>query len=121
LKDFFTSTHRALKLGGSFSSVIFNPKFERFNEKIGTRRFVHLEGNTVQVNFLHPVTNEVVFTSLLRQFTQEEYESAAKAAGFATCSWLPLYPSEISEKEFGEDFWKDVIASQPYSVFVAQK
>lgn len=121
LKSFFISTHNALRAGGSFSSVIFNPEFERFNKIIGTRRFVTMEDNTVQVNFLNPNNHEVTFTSLLRQFTKEDYESSARTAGFTEYSWIPLYPSEESEKEFGKDFWADVILSQPYSVFVARK
>lgn len=121
LKYFFESTFNVLKSEGCFVSIIFNPLFERFGEKIGSRRFERQGDNNVQVNFLNPKTGDVTFTSVLNQFTKQQYELAAKGAGFGNIQWFPLSPTELFVEKFGEDFWKDVISSQPYSLFVVTK
>lgn len=117
LKEFFTSTHTSLKSGGVFASLVFNPYFKNFNEVIGTRLFKKLDENEVEVNFLEPDTKRIMFKSLLHQYIKEDYESAAREAGFTNLTWSTLRPTEEGMAELGGNFWKRVIEAQPYSLF----
>ena len=122
LKHFFVSTERALKTSGKFISVIFNPKFQAFNEIIANRRFQKIDDSgKVQVQFLNPKTDEVLFTAELSQFTKLDYEQAALKAGFVRTDWEPLFPVQEGVKRLGNNFWNKSKTSQPYATFIAQK
>lgn len=121
LKSFFSSTYKALRSGGSFYSIIFNPNFEKFGKKIGSRIFDNKGNDNVQVNFLNPKDGQVMFTSILHQFSREKYELLAMEAGFKDVKWYDLHPTQELLDEYGNDFWEDVIISQPYSLFVVGK
>lgn len=121
LDMFLSSTLKALKSGGSFYSIIFNPDFKNFGRQIGSRIFDNNGNDNIQVNFLNPNDGHVMFTSTLHQFSKEKYEDSARRVGFKEVQWHNLYPTESFLNEYGEDFWKEVISSQPYSLFVATK
>ncbi|WP_328315699.1 class I SAM-dependent methyltransferase [Streptomyces sp. NBC_00388] len=44
---------------------------------------------------------------------REVYEECLRAAGFGEVEWVPLQVSEAGIREFGEDFWADLLASPP--------
>ncbi|MFF3843362.1 class I SAM-dependent methyltransferase [Streptomyces sp. NPDC001930] len=44
---------------------------------------------------------------------REVYEECLRAAGFRDVEWVPLEVSEAGIKEFGEDFWADLLAHPP--------
>ncbi|MCD2465432.1 MULTISPECIES: bifunctional 2-polyprenyl-6-hydroxyphenol methylase/3-demethylubiquinol 3-O-methyltransferase UbiG [unclassified Streptomyces] len=44
---------------------------------------------------------------------REVYEQSLEAAGFRDVEWVPLHVSEEGVKEFGEDFWADLLAHPP--------
>ncbi|MDV9188867.1 hypothetical protein R6L23_11685 [Streptomyces sp. SR27] len=44
---------------------------------------------------------------------REVYEDSLRAAGFSDVEWIPLRVSDAGVREFGEDFWADVLASPP--------
>ncbi|WP_030257263.1 class I SAM-dependent methyltransferase [Streptomyces violens] len=44
---------------------------------------------------------------------REVYEECLRAAGFSAVEWVPLQVSEAGIREFGEDFWADLLAHPP--------
>ncbi|MFJ7243562.1 class I SAM-dependent methyltransferase [Kitasatospora sp. NPDC098652] len=44
---------------------------------------------------------------------REVYEEALRAAGFTGLEWVPLRISEEGLREYGEEFWADVLAHPP--------
>ncbi|MFH8774168.1 class I SAM-dependent methyltransferase [Streptomyces sp. NPDC017958] len=44
---------------------------------------------------------------------REVYEKCLRAAGFSDVEWVPLQVSEAGIREFGEDFWADLLAHPP--------
>lgn len=44
---------------------------------------------------------------------REVYEGCLRAAGFGELEWVPLEISEAGVREFGEDFWADLLANPP--------
>ena len=44
---------------------------------------------------------------------REVYEEPLRAAGFSKVEWVPLQVSEGGIREFGEDFWADLLAHPP--------
>ncbi|MFJ2937398.1 class I SAM-dependent methyltransferase [Streptomyces sp. NPDC087219] len=44
---------------------------------------------------------------------REVYEECLRAAGFRDVEWVPLEVSDEGVKEFGEDFWADLLAHPP--------
>ena len=120
LREFFACAYRELNLGQSFISIVFNPAFEAFDEVVANRKFVK-KGDVIEVNFLDLQNKNTVFTSNLRQFSKEEYEAAAKLAGFTEFSWQALTPAVNGLSELGEDFWESCIKDQPYQKIICKK
>ncbi|MEU4345880.1 hypothetical protein [Streptomyces sp. NPDC023838] len=44
---------------------------------------------------------------------REVYEECLRAAGFSAVEWVPLQVSDAGIREFGEDFWADLVANPP--------
>ncbi|WP_406060556.1 class I SAM-dependent methyltransferase [Streptomyces sp. NBC_01077] len=44
---------------------------------------------------------------------REVYEECLRAAGFRDVEWVPLQVSEAGVREFGEDFWADLLERPP--------
>ncbi|MFF5493775.1 class I SAM-dependent methyltransferase [Streptomyces aquilus] len=44
---------------------------------------------------------------------REVYEESLRAAGFSEIEWVPLSVSEAGIREFGEEFWTDLLAHPP--------
>ncbi|AZP21865.1 class I SAM-dependent methyltransferase [Streptomyces aquilus] len=44
---------------------------------------------------------------------REVYEESLRAAGFGGIEWVPLSVSEAGIREFGEEFWTDLLAHPP--------
>ncbi|MFF7356254.1 class I SAM-dependent methyltransferase [Streptomyces filipinensis] len=44
---------------------------------------------------------------------REVYEECLRASGFSEVRWVPLQVSEAGIREFGEDFWTDLLAHPP--------
>ncbi|GAA2484966.1 class I SAM-dependent methyltransferase [Streptomyces gobitricini] len=44
---------------------------------------------------------------------REVYEECLRAAGFGEVKWVPLQVSDAGIREFGEDFWADLLAHPP--------
>lgn len=67
-------------------------------------------GPRVQVTaLLDPQPISILGTALRR----EVYEDSLRAAGFSELKWVPIQVSEAGVREFGQDFWADLLASPP--------
>jgi len=44
---------------------------------------------------------------------REVYEECLRATGFSEVEWVPLQVSEAGVRDFGEDFWADLLAHPP--------
>ncbi|TJZ57457.1 class I SAM-dependent methyltransferase [Streptomyces piniterrae] len=44
---------------------------------------------------------------------REVYEKCLRAAGFSEVTWVPLEVSEAGVREFGADYWADLLANPP--------
>jgi 2-polyprenyl-3-methyl-5-hydroxy-6-metoxy-1,4-benzoquinol methylase len=119
LTEFFRSTSKHLLDHGRFVSVVFNPQFSDFGKNLGSRRFTKLEGNDVQVEFIDPMSQETKFTSVLHQFTREEYEAALEEENLGKVVWEKLFATRESIDALGNSFWEACHATQPYSLLTA--
>lgn len=113
LRDIFTYAIRALKSGGSFSSITFNPDYRRFGEVAYNRRFSKTEDGRIQVDFLND-QGEVKITARFSDFSVSDYENAAKEAGFSGVEWIKLEITPEGKEKQGEDFWNDFEDDPPY-------
>ncbi|WP_318200390.1 class I SAM-dependent methyltransferase [Streptomyces sp. SCL15-4] len=109
--------HRSLVPGGEFFVFAQRPDY-RFDcaslEAYGFRCEPTGEeaeaGPRVRVTaLLDPRPISIVSTVPRR----EVYEECLRAAGFGAVEWVPLGVSEAGLREFGEDFWADLLASPP--------
>ncbi|AEW98293.1 class I SAM-dependent methyltransferase [Streptantibioticus cattleyicolor] len=109
--------HQSLPPGGEFFVFAQKPDY-RFDclslEKYGFRCEPTGEetemGPRVRVTaLLDPRPISIVSTVPRR----EVYERCLAAAGFSDVEWVPLRVSDAGIREFGEDFWADVLAKPP--------
>ncbi|MFK0258569.1 class I SAM-dependent methyltransferase [Streptomyces sp. NPDC090445] len=111
------SIHQSLVPGGEFFVLAQKPDYgfdcasleeygfrcEPTGEEIET-------GPRVRVTaLLAPQPIGIVTTAPRR----EVYEECLRAAGFSAVEWVPLQVSEAGVREFGEDFWADLLANPP--------
>ncbi len=104
-----------------YLSVIFNPGFDYFGADFKCRRFKRKDENDVTVDFIDPLTNKLEFHSTLRQYSVDDYHTAAIEGGFAEVEWKNLFATSDSIARWGEDFWKLCHERQPYTLLVARK
>ncbi|MCL7428036.1 class I SAM-dependent methyltransferase [Streptomyces sp. YS415] len=109
--------HRSLVPGGEFFVLAQKPDY-RFDcaslEAYGFRCEPTGEetetGPRVRVTaLLDPQPISIVSTAPRR----EVYEACLRASGFSAVEWVPLRVSEAGIREFGEEFWADVLAHLP--------
>ncbi|GGY86455.1 class I SAM-dependent methyltransferase [Streptomyces avidinii] len=109
--------HRSLVPGGEFFVFAQKPDYRFDCASLATYGFrceptgEETEmGPRVQVTaLLEPRPITIVGTALRR----EVYEESLRAAGFGELKWVPLQVSEAGIREFGQDFWADLLASPP--------
>lgn len=109
--------HQSLVPGGEFFVFAQKPDYafdcasldtygflcERLGEEIET-------GPRVRVTaLLEPQPISIVAAAPRR----EVYEACLAAAGFSEVRWVPLTVSEAGIREYGEDFWADLLAHPP--------
>ncbi|WP_225823918.1 class I SAM-dependent methyltransferase [Streptomyces naphthomycinicus] len=117
LRRMCRNVHRSLVPGGEFFVLAQRPDY-RFDlaslEKYGFRCEPTGEeteaGPRARVTaLLDPQPISIVATVPRR----EVYEECLGAAGFGAVEWVPLQVSESGVREFGEDFWADLLANPP--------
>ncbi|GGV22070.1 hypothetical protein GCM10010260_72850 [Streptomyces filipinensis] len=109
--------HRSLVPGGEFFVLCQKPDY-RFDcaslDKYGflcepTGEAVETGPRVRVTALLDPQPISIVATVPRR----EVYEECLRAAGFSEVQWVPLQVSEAGIREFGEDFWADLLAHPP--------
>ncbi|MFC6063698.1 class I SAM-dependent methyltransferase [Streptomyces ochraceiscleroticus] len=109
--------HRSLVPGGEFFVLAQNPDY-RFDcaslDQYGFR--CEPTGEEAETGprsrvtaLLDPQPISIVSTVPRR----EVYEECLRVAGFGAAEWVPLQVSEAGMREFGEDFWADLLAHPP--------
>ena len=121
LAAFFQSAYRNLLVDSRFTSVLFSPSFKAFGEDLGSRRFNKLEGDQVEVEFIDPASKQTQFTSVLHQYSVDQYEQAAREGGMTPAVWSKLFATRQAIEALGEAFWEPVHREQPYAVFEVRK
>jgi 2-polyprenyl-3-methyl-5-hydroxy-6-metoxy-1,4-benzoquinol methylase len=121
LTVFFRSTSRHLKAGGQFLSIVLNPHFSAFGERIGARRITKLSGKIDRVEFLDPATGDVVMTVTPHRYRKDEYERCALAGGMTPVAWKNLYATPEAVEAMSPAFWRACHDKQPYALFVTRK
>lgn len=109
--------HRNLVAGGTFYVFCQKPDYRFGNpplDKYGFRCEPTGEesetGPRVRVTALLDPEPVSILASAPRR---EVYEQSLRAAGFSEVEWVPLQISEAGVREFGEDFWADLLANPP--------
>ncbi|MFD8972300.1 MULTISPECIES: class I SAM-dependent methyltransferase [Streptomyces] len=109
--------HRNLKPGGEFFLLVQTPDF-RYDgpplDKYGFR--IEATGEEIETGsrgrltaLLDPQPITIITTCPRR----EVYEQSLKAAGFGALEWVPLSVSAAGVREYGEDFWADMLSNPP--------
>lgn len=109
--------HRSLAPGGEFFVLAQKPDYRFDCPSLDTYGFrceptgeESETGPRVRVTaLLDPQPISIVTTAPRR----EVYEECLRATGFREVEWVPLQVSEAGIREFGEDFWADLLASPP--------
>ncbi|MEU5431949.1 class I SAM-dependent methyltransferase [Streptomyces sp. NPDC020719] len=108
--------HRSLAPGGEFFVLAQKPDY-RFDceslDKYGFRCEPAGEietGTKVRVTALLDPQPITIVSSAPRR---EVYEECLSASGFKEVEWAPLRVSDAGIREYGEDFWADVLAHPP--------
>lgn len=112
--------HRSLVEGGEFFILAQRPDYGFDNphlEKYGFR--CEPTGEEAETGpwervtaFLDPEPISIVTTAPRR----EVFEKCLQAAGFSDLEWVPLRVSDAGIREFGEDFWADLLANPPLTM-----
>ncbi|MFF0215086.1 class I SAM-dependent methyltransferase [Streptomyces vinaceus] len=111
--------HRNLVPGGEFFVLAQNPDY-RFDcpslETYGFRCEPAGEietGRRVRVTaLLDPQPITIVSSAPHR----EAYETSLGAAGFSEITWVPLEVSDAGVREFGKEYWEDLLAYPPLAM-----
>ncbi|KOY54060.1 class I SAM-dependent methyltransferase [Streptomyces sp. XY332] len=111
--------HRSLVPGGEFFVLAQNPDY-RFDcpslEAYGFRcePVGEIEtGTRVRVTALLDPQPITIVSSAPRS---EVYEACLRAAGFSEIAWVPLEVSDAGIREFGKEFWADLLAYPPLAM-----
>ncbi len=117
LQGFFQSTFNALKDGGKFVSITYNPDYKQLDQIKYDRRFSKVENNEIKVDFFKPGETTPFTSALFGDLSKIDYEEAARNAGFSAFEWVPM---QIHGDQTDE-FWAGFLADCPYIGFVAYK
>jgi toxoflavin synthase len=121
LGQFFASTGDALNNSDNaqFSSIIFNPDYQRLGEEHYNRVFSRIGDGKIRVDFFGP-DHKITMSATFSDFSKADYERAARAAGFEL-SWEALSIGEGGREALGSDFWQGYEEDCPYVGLVAKK
>ncbi|MFJ9417158.1 class I SAM-dependent methyltransferase [Streptomyces sp. NPDC101227] len=109
--------HRSLVPGGEFFVLAQKPDYGFDNPSLHKYGFLcEATGEEIETGprgrvtaLLDPQPITIISTAPRR----EVYEKCLQAAGFSAVEWVPLQVSEAGIRDFGEDFWADLLANPP--------
>lgn len=117
LQGFFQSTFNALKDSGKFVSITYNPEYHGLGEVRYNRRFTKIDNNEIQVDFFKDGEDGTFTSAVFGNLSKEDYEVAAKNAGFNHFEWVMMQIHGDSQ----DKFWNGFLEDCPYIGFVAYK
>jgi 2-polyprenyl-3-methyl-5-hydroxy-6-metoxy-1,4-benzoquinol methylase len=121
LQEIFQYANDSLKTTGRFVSIVLNPNFKRLGEAVYNRRFTR-EGNKNFADFLDSKGTSLLpepLTSI--HHSKDEYEEAAKNAGFKRVEWKTLSVDPRGKEKLGVEFWDKYEEDCPWIGLVAYK
>jgi len=118
LEQFFASTFNLLNDDGAFSSIIYDPE-HKITDNQGFQRRWTMKGKKLSVDFLDENGNTITSADF-NNYSREDYEDAAKKAGF-TIEWMNLVPSKEGIELFGQQYWEQHMKNPAYIGFIARK
>jgi len=119
LVQFFKCAFKSLKDNGKFISVIVNPNYKGFGKLNYDRKIVR-EGNKAKSEFYINGKFDVS-SGFYTWFTKDEYEGAAKKAGFSKAEWKKISVEKEGIKDKGEKFWEGYDADPLYGILSVEK
>lgn len=120
LKQFFSSTYKALKDKGEFICILANPQFKRLEKILYNRRFVKLPNAKMRVDFFDK--NQTISCSAeYSDFSVDDYEKSAISGGFKRIEWKNLKVERGGLIEMGREYWSGIEEDCPYIGFVSYK
>lgn len=106
LHEFFACAKYHLKPDARFTSVIFRTEFSNFDTQINNRIFSQTDTGGMTVTFLRDDGERAFPATVQRRFSKEEYEEAARSAGFKHVTWHAVLP-EANAAGVWEEYKKD--------------
>lgn len=104
LEKMFTDAYSSLKKGGKFVALTFNPNFKRLGQIAHNRRWTKTGNGKMMVDFFQK--GELKLSANFSDFSTDDYEDAARKAGFNNFSWEKLSISPEGIKAAGKKFWQ---------------
>ncbi|ARF58453.1 class I SAM-dependent methyltransferase [Streptomyces gilvosporeus] len=109
--------HRSLVPGGEFFVLAQKPDYRFDNPSLHKYGFLcEPTGEEIETGPLERVTallDPQPITIVSTAPRREVYEQCLRAAGFGAVEWVPLQVSEAGIRDFGKDFWADLLANPP--------
>lgn len=119
LQSFFDSTYSSLKKGGIFVVLDMNTETMIFNKSQFGRINRRLGPNRVSFEFVIPNTKRFRVTSSL--FSQQEFESCARRAGFRLITKKKLIMPRTAIKVVGKKYWVEFNSSNQWMWMIFRK
>lgn len=113
LRDIFRYAKESVAESGSFISITFNPNYKRLGEVVYNRRFSRTEDGKMQVDFLGD-DGSARISAKFSDFSADDYENAAREAGFTNIEWIDLRITPEGKKSKNEEFWQGYEDDCPY-------
>lgn len=104
LEKMFADAYKSLAKGGTFVALTFNPNFKRLGQIAHNRRWSKIGNKKMRVEFFRD--GELKLSADFSDFSQTDYEDAARKAGFNNFSWEKLSPTADGIRTTGEKFWE---------------
>lgn len=117
LQDFFDCAFRSLVAGGRFIAITFIPNANIFDRVVFNRRFTKMPDRKIQVEFIDEAHSDS-FKAVVMNFTEDEYESSARKAGFSGIEWKNLV---VDENPLSDSFWTYFKSENPYKAMICLK
>jgi SAM-dependent methyltransferase len=121
LADILGYASSSLKDGGKFVAIVLNPNYQRFGVTAHNRRITKTgKGRKIHLEFLDD-NGKLLFPVTENYFSQEEYETALRNAGFKSFSWEILKVDQQGIQKKGFKFWENFEEDCPYIGLIAHK
>jgi len=118
------SIFRHLKTGGRFITINSNPDYTAAKDVLRKYGFTRenmgtVDGSETIYCLYLPDGKHINITNY--NLSREAHEHVFLAAGFSGLNWSEVAISPEGEKEFGEEYWKEILMSQPVTCISADK